>query len=186
MTISQRAILIAIVLAFVCGVLLGATVRAGLSETKGSRVPSHTEGSGFGSPAPTAGPYSAFLGWAEPSERPESSTPTPTVEPSATPKVVKKRAVVPASARFSVSGTATWWDTFGSGSYAAAGPALIRAMGPGYLGRWVTVCSGGSCVRAHLTTSCKCPGGRVIDLAKSLFAQLADPGLGVIPVKVSW
>jgi hypothetical protein len=183
--IPQRTFVIAVALALMAGILIGATAKATI---RTGLLPVTPLPAGA-SPVPTVGPLAAFLGWSEPSERPEFSTPTPTVAPptpspraSASPKSGARSR---SGSTHSLSGKATWWDTFGPGTYAAAGPALRAAMG-NYLGKRVTVCSGGICVQARLTTSCLCPNGRVIDLAKSLFAQLASPSRGVIGVEVKW
>lgn len=87
----------------------------------------------------------------------------------------------------SVSGYATWYSV-GSGIYAAAGPALRNALGPGWRGRYVLVCSGPRCVRVKLIDWCAC-GERhgqptVIDLSRDAFEVLARASRGVIAVAV--
>ena len=85
-----------------------------------------------------------------------------------------------------MAGIATWWDSWGHGFYAAAGPRLRAAMGD-YLGRVVQVCHLHSCIAVKLTTSCACqPDSRIIDLSLDAFSRLADPSLGLITVEVSW
>jgi len=124
-------------------------------------------------------------------QRPVRSA-APTTAPSATVAAgglpFASRSVLPAPTpmpRHALSGQATWWDSWGHGLYAAAGPRLRAAMGA-YLGRIVTVCAA-TCVRVTLTTSCACqPDTRLIDLSLDAFSQLAAPGRGIIPVIVRW
>jgi hypothetical protein len=101
------------------------------------------------------------------------------------------RAILPLVLALSVlTGTASWYDA--RPGTAAAGPALRRALGPGYLGTTVAVCHGSStaqaCVKVRLVTSCQCYRGeareRLIDLSKSDFAQLAPLSKGLVKVTV--
>lgn len=112
------------------------------------------------------------------------------VEPTATPAPVSLHLATPRPtivAAHSLAGQATWWNSWGSGLYAAAGPRLRSAMGPGYLHRYVTACSRGVCVRVRLITSCACqPNTRLIDLSADAFSRLAPLGVGVLEVEVSW
>jgi len=79
-------------------------------------------------------------------------------------------------------GLSTWYRYVDG--QAAAGPALRAFLGKNWRGQTVTVCAAGRCVRARLTDWCACPGGRVIDLDRRLFAALAAPSRGVIAVTV--
>ena len=81
-----------------------------------------------------------------------------------------------------IRGSATWFAA-PSGT-AAAGPALRAMLGKGWRGQTVQVCAGGRCVRARLTDWCACGHGRVIDLDRRLFAELAAPSRGVLRVTV--
>jgi hypothetical protein len=104
-------------------------------------------------------------------------------KPTATPVV--GGLVPPYVGAKGLAGVATWWDSFGHGMYAAAGPKLRALLGPGYVGEWVTACSGGRCVRVKLITSCACqPDTRLIDLSADAFSQLAPLSVGVIPIEV--
>ena len=112
-----------------------------------------------------------------------SATTTTLPKPSAKPIIPSCCLVPPA---VSIKGSATWWDSWGHGFYAAAGPK-IRAAYPDYLGHWVTACSAGRCVRVKLTTSCACqPDTRLIDLSLDAFSRLAAPSRGIVEVVVSW
>lgn len=95
-----------------------------------------------------------------------------------------------ASSIRAIRGWATHWDTFGTGNYAAAGPALRKLIGPRWKGKWVGVIRpDGRTVYVRLITSCACrpPNApeRLIDLSLSVFAQLAPPSRGVIRVTVT-
>jgi hypothetical protein len=90
-----------------------------------------------------------------------------------------------------VTGTASWYCSStsactrgypASGAYAAAGSELRI---PGWRGRWVLVCAG-RCVQARLIDACACPGERIIDLYRGVFAELAPPSRGVIRVSVAF
>jgi hypothetical protein len=87
-----------------------------------------------------------------------------------------------------LGGWATWHDN-GAGLYAAAGPELRRALGPGWRGTVVDVTGpGGLVVRVPLTDSCAC-GERhglptFLDLSADAFAELAPLGWGIVAVSV--
>jgi hypothetical protein len=71
---------------------------------------------------------------------------------------------------------------------AAAGPALRAALGKGWRGERVRVCSGGECVTVRLTDWCAC-GPRhgtptLIDLGRDSFSRLAPLSSGVITVTI--
>ena len=115
---------------------------------------------------------------------PQSSPSPSETAPDATKAPKPTGRIVPPSV--ALRWQATWWDSWGHGFYAAAGPKL-RALYPDYLGKWVTACAGSRCVRVRLTTSCACqPDSRIIDLSLDAFSRLADPSLGVLEVTVSW
>ena len=81
-----------------------------------------------------------------------------------------------------LEGRATWFVA-PSGT-AAAGPALRAFLGKNWRGTVVTVTANGRTVTARLTDWCACGHGRVIDLDRRLFAQLAPPSRGVLRVTV--
>jgi hypothetical protein len=75
-----------------------------------------------------------------------------------------------------IAGQATWWDTFGSGLYAAIRPDLGRK------GQLAVVCGGQPfhCLTLPITTSCFCGGpgsDRLIDLSLDAFVDFAPPGV---------
>ena len=85
-----------------------------------------------------------------------------------------------------LKGQATWYND-GPGLYGAAGPKLRALLGPGYLHRYVRVCSRGVCVVVRLITSCWCvPNTRLVDLSPEAFSRLAPLGAGVISVEVEF
>lgn len=127
-------------------------------------------------------------GW---SDVPPSAEPTRHPEP--VHQLVPERTPQPTSHRTgrSVTGTATWFCGGGSACTrgygpecrcAAAGPALRVGQ---WRGRVVVVMAGGRSVQVTLRDWCACPG-RVIDLYRGAFSQLADPSVGVLKVTVSW
>lgn len=93
-----------------------------------------------------------------------------------------------------VRGVATWYCWPGrsacpvgwraAGLYAAAGPALRRALGRHWQGRYVAVTAGGRRVVVRLVDWCSCPGGRVIDLFAVAFRRLAPTSRGIVAVVV--
>ena len=107
-------------------------------------------------------------------------TPTPHAKrTSSTTAPVKKRT------HRLLSGIATWHATGRDGAYAAAGPLLREALGRGWRGTRVLVCSGGRCVRVTLNDVCWCPKGRrLVDLSDEAFARLASLSRGVIAIDI--
>lgn len=90
-----------------------------------------------------------------------------------------------------IRGTATWHATGRNGMYAAAGPALRRAIGRGWRGRVVTVCADGSCIRLTLNDYCPCGEksrrpDKLIDLSDEAFGRLAPLSRGVLRAVVWW
>lgn len=85
-----------------------------------------------------------------------------------------------------LGGVATWYDNPQGQGHAAAGPALRSGD---WRGSVVQVCNlDGDCLVAVLSDACWC-GDRngkdtLLDLAKSDFAKLADPSVGVVAVTV--
>jgi hypothetical protein len=93
---------------------------------------------------------------------------------------------VTASMGGTIAGIATWFAS--PQNVSAAGPALRRALGPGWRGSHVRVCSGGRCAVTTLGDACWCPDRRgvpvVIDLDDDVFARLAPLSRGVIAVTI--
>lgn len=90
----------------------------------------------------------------------------------------------PPAALGGVRGIASWYRYIPG--RAAAGPALRRALGPAWRGSMVRVCRDAVCARVRLTDWCGCYGTRVIDLARTDFARLGSPSLGIVRVEVTW
>jgi rare lipoprotein A (peptidoglycan hydrolase) len=144
-------------------------------------------------PPSGAGDRPSARGRTAPEVPPVWVAPSPTRHPEPVHQLVPERTPQPTSHRTgrSVTGTATWFCGGGSpctagysgGLYAAAGPSLRVGT---WRGRMVTVTANGSAVRVRLIDWCACPGGRVIDLYRSSFSQLADPSVGVLKVTVEW
>lgn len=105
-------------------------------------------------------------------------TPTPIVEAKPTPR--------PRPGGVVVRGWAVWYPTGRDGLYAAAGPALRKALGPGWRGQKVLVCRHRRCVEVKLNDFCRCNTGRrkLIDLSDEAFRWLAPLGRGKVWVVV--
>ena len=71
-----------------------------------------------------------------------------------------------------------------------SGPRLRSAIGSGWRGTHVKVCSGSRCVRTVLGDWCQCYRGedreRIIDLDDGVFSQLAPLSRGLQKVTVTW
>jgi len=83
----------------------------------------------------------------------------------------------------SIQGKATWYDW--RPRQAAAGPALRKALGKHWRGKWVTVTTKGHSIRVRLTDWCACGHGRVIDLDDTSFKKLAPLSRGVLSIRVN-
>ena len=85
-----------------------------------------------------------------------------------------------------IRGRASWYPA--SGRIAAAGPALRRALGPGWRGSVVMVSAGGRSVVVRLTDWCQCYRGtdreRLVDLGSEAFAELAPLSAGLVRVRI--
>lgn len=83
-------------------------------------------------------------------------------------------------------GLATWYRV--DGLVAAAGPAVRKALGPGWRGSTVRVCAE-RCLAVRLVDWCACGprNGRptLLDLSDAAFAELAPLPSGVVWVRVS-
>jgi hypothetical protein len=119
------------------------------------------------------------------SSEPDTGTPTSLDRPAATPAAVIRPKPNPRLVKVT-AGVAVWYR-YRSG-HAAAGPRLRAALGSGWRGTRVRVCSAGRCVSVVLSDWCACGGSksnRLIDLDSGSFARLAPLSRGVIPVTVS-
>ena len=124
------------------------------------------------------GPYTSIATTAPPAASAIAThRPTATVAGSATPAA--------SMSGHSITGIASWYRYVPGG--AAAGPALRRALGPGWRGTVVTVCAS-RCIQVTLSDWCGCntANEKLIDLDRASFAQLADPSRGVVKVTVRW
>lgn len=126
----------------------------------------------------------------QPTEPPPTLTPaTPDPTKRATPQPTRKPLPPPAPKLRKIAGVATWYDD-GPGLYAAAGPALRRAIGPKWRGTIVTVCSAICVDGVILSDWCACGPRRgrptVLDLSLFTFARIGQPAAGVIDVVVKW
>jgi len=177
--VRPGALIVAVGLALVIGLLIGASVRGAVSRQPSS-VASESRDIGATAP-PTAGPFPRLARWpVEPVERPSPPTPSAAVEPTG----ARSEPSRPARSGHSVSGWATWYATGPDCLCAAAGPAL--RVGD-WRGRWVTV---NGWLRVRLIDWCACGPRKgiptVIDLSDEAFSQVAPLGRGVVAVKVSW
>lgn len=131
-----------------------------------------------------------------PSARPTpTAVPMPTPNPTASPRATVAPTPRPKATR-SISGTATWYcnadrtravlsrcmkvhpDRAGVDDlYAAAGPALRRAIGPNWRGTVVTVCMT-RCVRVTLRDWCLCHGDHIIDLYRDALEAISTSRWG--------
>lgn len=95
---------------------------------------------------------------------------------------VPRLSVAPA-----IRGRASWYSA--RGSVAAAGPALRKALGPGWRGTWVRVSAGSRSVLVRLDDWCQCytgtRGERLVDLSDDDFAVLAPLASGVMRVRIT-
>lgn len=127
-----------------------------------------------------------------PRANPKAPQPAPIVVDLKTPAPPKP----PAAKGHSISGQASWYcragvsvchyqypDTAGFDAYAAAGPALRRAIGPGWRGNVVTVQANGRSVRLRLIDWCGCPNGRVVDLYYDVARALGISGVGRVTIR---
>jgi len=145
-------------------------------------------------PYPFASPTSESFGGGL-STDPFATSAAPTTAPSARVAAgglpIASRSVLPAPtpmprhARF-LRGQATWWDSWGSGFYAAIRPDLGIPVGSN-----LTVCGGVPfhCASVPITTTCAClgPGSdRLIDLSRDFFSLFASPSRGVTEVVIEW
>ena len=129
-------------------------------------------------------------GWYKESARPTTrtlttATPAPVASPSASsvPSATPVRIPALTERAVAVTGTASWFAS--PIGVSAAGPALRTALGSGWRGTHVTVCSAGRCAVTVLGDWCACPR-RAIDLDAPVFAALAPLSQGLVEVTVSW
>jgi len=101
---------------------------------------------------------------------------------------VPSPAVVRAAGAFQIRGYATWHATGRNGLYAAAGPALRRALGPGWRNELVLVVKGRKAVQVRLSDWCAC-GRRhgeptLLDLSDEAYDYLGRLSSGIMHVTV--
>jgi hypothetical protein len=91
------------------------------------------------------------------------------------------------SSASTLRGTVSWYPA--DGPIAAAGPALRRALGPGWRGTAVRVSAGGRSVVVVLSDWCGCYRGsvreRLVDLSDDAFAELAPLAAGLVRVRLT-
>ena len=108
-----------------------------------------------------------------------------TVHPTTTTTAPRRRPTSPAATTTTTArprnvetGGASWYD---------AGPGTC-AHRSAPIGTVITVTnlSNGRSTRCRVTTRGPYADGRVIDLSRGAFSQIADPSAGVIDVRISW
>ena len=112
--------------------------------------------------------------------RPNTSATAEAASVSANPP-----AVAPTAARVglreSVTGLASWFRS--PAGVSAAGPRLRSALGPGWRGTRVRVCTATACATTKLGDWMR--ADRLIDLDSPVFARLAPLSVGLLPVTVT-
>lgn len=165
----------------------------GLERTAGHVVPPTPSPTGFATfsppPLPSPTPIAGLHDYAAPLRVAPTALPTPaqSARPKVRPEATHTRSWS-GSGAIRVRGYATWYATGPSGLFAAAGPTLRRALGPGWRGSRVLVCRVRRCVEVKLVDWCAC-GKRngiptVLDLSDEAFAAIARLGAGVVRVTV--
>lgn len=140
-------------------------------------------------PAAPAPPTSAVTEAAAPTSTPATAPPTsrptttapPPVTAAVTPRATTPPATTaapPAAAANAQTGGASWYD-YNPGE--CAHPTIPK-------GTVVTVTRLGTGASVTCVVTDRGPhgAGRIIDLDRGTFAQLADPGEGVIQVRITW
>jgi len=174
---TTEGLILAVAIAFALGVVFATTVRGAV--LRSPTVPSVATST---TTPPTAGPIPRLARWpVEPVERPSPPTPSAAVEPTG----ARSEPSLPARSGHSIEGVATWHATGRDGLFAAAGPRLRSALGPGWRGDSVKVCAA-ICLWVVLNDYCRCSEARVIDLSDEAFSKLAPLRRGVIAVTVRW
>ena len=119
---------------------------------------------------------------------PKAVIPAPTVFDGAVGRITPSPAIgmrpAPAEEPRTAStlrGIATWFHS--PAGVSAAGPDLRAALGPGWRGTSVRVCSGSACIVTVLGDWMR--ADRLIDLHAPLFARLAPLSVGVLRVVVT-
>ena len=142
----------------------------------------------FDLPEPSPTPIPGLHEYAVPLRPVPSPTLTPTAPPTPRPRATA--APRPTKHTDTLGGVATWHATGRDGFYAAAGPALRRAIGPNWRGSHVLVARYGTTkgVEVVLNDWCAC-GDRhgystLLDLSDEAFRALAPLSRGVIRVAV--
>ena len=129
-------------------------------------------------PRVTAAPKAPTKTSAKPT--PTTAAPKPKARPTTTaaPKPAPAPAPAPAPSGNAQSGQASWYDTF-------EGTCAHKSLPKGTMVN-VTNTANGKSVVCRVADRGPYVNGRVIDLDRRLFAQLASPSSGVIHVNISW
>ena len=172
-------VIVAVGLALVTGILLGATVR-------GAAGPSQPSATGPGvaveAAPPTAGPIPRLARWpVEPVERPSPPTPSAAVEPGA-----RSEPSLPARSGHSIEVSITWYCKpnvsrctagYPASCYCAAASPDLLALG--WRGKLVNVTANGRRVTVRIV-DCSCQAHRSVDLFAVAFDDLAPLSRGRI------
>jgi len=129
-------------------------------------------GSGVAGPPPTTTPRVHVTALAVRPRTSQSVRPTTTTVPSRT---VSAASVTPAHQQ---TGPASWYQ-------APAGTCAHPSLPIGTLVTVVNLANGRQ-TQCRVEDRGPYQGGRIIDLAETTFAQLADPAQGVINVRIEW
>ena len=144
-------------------------------------------------PAPSVSPEPTASPTPRPAKPRPSATPTPRPQTS---RIISRPR--PSPSHGLLKGTATWYCKAGRSRcptrypdragvldlYAAAGPSLRKALGKGWRGDRVLVCSKLRCVEVKLVDWCACGGDHVIDLFWDAFHYLNPRATGGIRVAI--
>ena len=132
-----------------------------------------------GEPAPTLSAYDL------PRPPLTAQAPSPTATGTRPAPTQTLRTAIPPEP---LTGPASWFRS--PAGVSAAGPRLRAAIGSGWRGTHVKVCSGSRCVRTVLGDWCQCYRGedreRIIDLDDGVFSKLAPLSRGLQKVTVTW
>ena len=127
-------------------------------------------------PRVTAAPKARTKTSAKPT--PTTAAPKPKARPTTTAAPKPAAAPAPAPSGNAQSGQASWYDTF-------EGTCAHKSLPKGTMVN-VTNTANGKSVVCRVADRGPYVNGRVIDLDRRLFAQLASPSSGVIHVNISW
>jgi hypothetical protein len=182
----KHRVLIAILLAFVAGVVIGVRLVQGHPPAPASTPTAFQPFPTYDAIPPSPTPIAGLHDYASPLRSAPTATPIPTERPR--PRATA--APRPTKHNDTLGGYATWFATGPDGLYAAAGPSLRQAIGSHWRGSHVLVCgvSGTRCVEVVLNDWCACSPrhgyATVLDLSDEAFRYLAPLSRGVIRVAV--